>query len=62
MKYDHFNARVLFVDGPIELRICEAPTQEIVDAYERLFRLVRVAAVQLDEATKERELLDDSSR
>lgn len=42
------NARLLFIDGPLSLYIREAEPQEILDAYERLGRLVKVAAAELN--------------
>ena len=47
MKHPPFNARCVFIDGPVAVYISEAPEQEIRDAYTRLERLVDVAASQL---------------
>lgn len=41
----HFeNARCLFVDGPVAVSIITGSEQEILDAFDRLRRLVAVAA------------------
>lgn len=48
MKYDHFNARCVFIDGPIAVYVSEASTAEILEAYERLRRAVEIAAGQLN--------------
>ena len=47
MKYLPFDARCVLIDGPVALFIHEAPTQTILDAYERLGRLAALAAQQL---------------
>ena len=47
MKHPPFDARCVFIDGPVAVYISEAPEQEIRDAYIRLERLVKVAASQL---------------
>lgn len=45
MKYPPpFEARTLFIDGPVAVTIHEAPVWEILDAYDRLYRLVYTAA------------------
>ena len=44
---DWADGALLFVDGPLALYIREAPEEDILDAYERLGKLVAVAAKQL---------------
>ena len=50
MKYPPHLARTLFIDGPVSVSVHEAPYGEIVAAYERLGKLVEVAAKVLNEA------------
>lgn len=47
MKYPPpFEARCLFIDGPVAIYIHEAPLSEIMNAYDRLGKLVALAAGQ----------------
>ena len=49
-------ASLLFIDGPVHVFIdSEAPGIEIMEAYERLGRLVRVAACQAQTRREEKE-------
>jgi hypothetical protein len=48
VKYDPLKARCVFIDGPVAVFLHEAPEHEILMAYERLKRMVDVAASQLD--------------
>lgn len=47
MKYLPFDARCVFVDGPVAIFVHEAPSQVILEAYARLGRVVEIAAQQL---------------
>lgn len=47
MKYLPFDARCVFVDGPVAVFIHEAPESVILDAYVNLRAVVEVAAQQL---------------
>lgn len=48
MKYNPLEARCVFIDGPVAVYISEAPGAEILEAYNRLARMVEVAARQLN--------------
>jgi len=48
MKYNHLEARCMFIDGPVAIYVSEAPYNEILEAYHRLGRLVKIAAEQLE--------------
>ena len=47
MKHPPFNARCVFIDGPVAVYVSLATESEILEAYTRLERLVKVAASQL---------------
>ena len=47
MRYLPFDARCVFVDGPVAVFIHEAPESVILDAYANLRAVVEVAAQQL---------------
>jgi hypothetical protein len=47
MKYLPFDARCVFVDGPVAVFIHEAPESVILDAYANLRAVIEVAAQQL---------------
>ena len=47
MKYLPFDARCVFIDGPVAVYVHEADEQAILDAYDNLRRVVEVAARQL---------------
>lgn len=49
MKYNPMEARCCFVDGPVAVYVHEAPALEILEAYERLARMIAVAAEQLNQ-------------
>ena len=44
MKYNHQEARCLFIDGPLAVYVSQAPLAEIQEALARLALLVEVAA------------------
>ncbi len=47
MKYPPMEARCVFIDGPVAVYLHEASEAELLACYERLGRLVAVAAKQL---------------
>ena len=47
MKYPPFDARCVFIDGPVAVYVSPATESEILEAYTRLERLVKIAASQL---------------
>jgi hypothetical protein len=48
LKHNPFDARCVFVDGPVAVFVHEAAQQDILDSYARIARYVAVAAEQLD--------------
>lgn len=53
MTPDHLNARCAFYDGPVTVFVHEGPAIQIMEAYERLGRLVRIAACTMENDRKE---------
>ena len=47
MKYLPFDARCVFIDGPVAVFIHEADEERILDAYTNLRAVIEVAARQL---------------
>lgn len=47
MRYLPFDARCVFIDGPVAVFIHEAPESVILDAYANLRAVIEVAAQQL---------------
>ena len=47
MRHNPFDARCVFVDGPIAVFVHPATQQEILDSYARIARYIAVAAEQL---------------
>jgi len=58
VKYLPFDARCVFIDGPVAVFIHEADKQTILDAYANLRAVVEVAAKQLHKP----EATNDSTR
>ena len=48
MKHNPFDARCVFVDGPVAVFVHHAAGQDILDSYARIARYIAVAAEQLD--------------
>lgn len=42
------NARCLFIDGPVAVYLQQAPEADLLEAYERLFKVVKVAAATMN--------------
>ena len=61
MKYLPMEANVVLIDGPVAVYIHDADEQTILNAYERLGRLLRIAASSLNQhPTKEVGAPDDT--
>jgi hypothetical protein len=46
------DARCCFIDGPVAIYLQQAPMTDLIEAYERLGRMVRVAAREMNEAVE----------
>ena len=51
MKYNHQEARCLFIDGPLAVYVSQAPLAEIQASLARLAMLVEVAAKSFPKTT-----------
>jgi len=47
VKHNPFDARCVFVDGPVAVFVHAATQQDILDSYARIARYIAVAAEQL---------------
>jgi len=45
--YNHADAKVLLIDGPIAVRLCDAPLHDLLLAVERLHRQMIYASIEI---------------